>query len=80
MEDSLSGSGQLYSKNKEELIKEKINLIRPNLNQFYFEIKLKVELFFLTKSLINNWIPLSLSSLMGKKIEEIESKEKNFNR
>tara|TARA_Y100000590_G_scaffold442443_1_gene570547 strand:+ start:1016 stop:4132 length:3117 start_codon:yes stop_codon:yes gene_type:complete len=84
LEDSLSGLGQLYSKNKEELIKEKINLIRPNLNQFYFEIKLKVELFFLTKSLINNWIPLSLSSLMGNKIEEIESNEKkilidNFN-
>ena len=84
IENSLSGLGQLYSKNKEEFIKERINLIRPNLNQFHSEIKPKVELFFLTKSLLDNWIPLSLSSLMAKKLEEIELKEKkilidNFN-
>ncbi len=84
LEDSLLGLGQLYSKNKEELIKDRINLIRPDLNQFYSEIKPKVQLFFFTKSLLKNWIPLSLSSLMWKKIEEIETKEKkilidNFN-
>jgi len=84
LEDSLLGLGQLYSKNKEELIKDRINLIRPDLNQFYSEIKPKLQLFFFTKSLLKNWIPLSLSSLMWKKIEEIETKEKkilidNFN-
>ena len=84
LEDSLLGLGQLYSKNKEELIKDRINLIRPDLNQFYSEIKPKVQLFFFTKSLLKNWIPLSLSSLMWKKLEEIETKEKkilidNFN-
>jgi len=84
IEDSLLGLAQLYSKNKEELIKDRINLIRPDLNQFYSEIKPKVQLLFFTKSLLKNWIPLSLSSLMWKKLEEIETKEKkilidNFN-
>ena len=78
IEDSLSGLGQLYSKNKEELVKERINLIRPNLNQFYSEIKPKVQLFFLTKSLLKNWIPLSLSSLMAQRLEEIETNEKKI--
>ena len=76
--DSLSGLGQLYSKNKEELIKDKINLIRQDLNQYYSEIQPKVQLFFFTKSLLKNWIPLSLSSLMGKKLEEIETNEKKI--
>ena len=76
LESSLLGSGQLYSKNNKELVKERIDSIRPNLHDFYSEIKPKVELIFLIKSLLNNWVPLSLSSIMGKRLEEMQIDQK----
>jgi ATP-dependent exoDNAse (exonuclease V) beta subunit len=78
LKSSLDGNSPLYAKSLEDSKKEKIDTISVDLNQSYCLIKSIIQNIILTKALLKNWIPLSLTKIMDQSLKEIQLDKKKI--